>query len=240
MAIVTALNLGTGLTGIPAGAPPLGCFQCPVTSGLVGLYALGDGAGVAAKNFAGTGDPTLVGSAIWLSGYAELSLAGGYLETNIAETAAMTFLAVYKRKVTATNIGVIGNYLSGTSVGCSLYAQSTDAYIRANTDRGATSSSTSLVANVDAWVLASLNSPATGAFTLSNHTAGTSGQSSSVLDRVVESAGTIKVGAFTSTGWAAVTQMALGVVYNRSLTALELASVAAWARSLVSVYGITV
>lgn len=239
MATVNTLNIGN-VTLPGSGYPPIGAMSIPVTDGLTGAFLLGSGSNVGATNYAENGGTvTFVGSPDWQNGYVEVDRLN-YIQTSIPETAAMTIIAIAKRKVSGNNTPIVGNFIDVTNVGVALYvASGTDNPI-ANADRAAGGGTVTVNGNWDAWSLVSLVVPSTGAMTITDHTNGLTANSAATDARVITGGGDIRIGSFYSVSFPGASQIAAVAVYNKALSPIELTAMEAWASDVGSHYGLTV
>lgn len=220
MAVMNYLNQGAAR--YPAGrvAHRL-MFEIPVTDGLVGAFFFGHGLEMATENWAPGGVDragVLVGTPVAGVGYVEFS-GGNFLQTQEDETAAMTLIAVGKRKASNVTGAFIGNYLSSTAIGIGLYAQASGP--QGNAGRVSGSGSVSASGALDQLGAYALTVPATGAMTLHSLTTGGGNASTATADRVVSTNGKLRVGWMYSTGFVGPMQMNSAFIFNRVLTVAE-------------------
>lgn len=218
-----ALDTGGNSVYDPAEVLPAVVFTFPQTTGLVGAYIFTAGADFAAINLIENGPaPTIVGTVDLSPGYAVMSKDVGHLNTNIPETLEMTLFVVAKRAA-AANTGFIGNFRDAANQGVGLYSLGAGQNVTGVSDRGATTGlSVNLPGLPDAWALYSVTVPATGGLTVRDHTAGTDITGTQTAAHVVESIGTIRIGALDpATTFGGVAHVAGGAVAPRVLTDAE-------------------
>lgn len=217
-----------GLSG--SGFLPSAAFSLPEIPGLRGAYILGAGEELALTNLVEGGPtPIKVGSPVWENGYAALS-RGNHINTGVAETAAMTLMTV-SRRPTAVNVGFIGNYVNDDTKGVGIYSLGSQQIMTVIADRGTASAlGTGVAAAMASWGLYSASVPATGAMTMRNHTAGTSTVGTSTAARVVEGGGPMLIGTLDTASFPGAVQIAVAMIFDRVLSASELAEANAWAR----------
>ena len=237
-----AFNNGGGGTYARADVLPLAMYTRPAIDGMTGAYIFTAGESSGLVNLVPGGvQPTEVGSVIWANGYAEMSRPAGYLDTGLAETLDTTIIFVGKRAA-AAGTPFIGNYIDATQRGVGVYSLGSGSSMTAMSDRGSTTGlAVTLTTDVTVWRLYSATIPAAAGMTMTNHTTGETTTGTQVTPRVIEDAGTIKIGAFnTPSGFNGVAHIAAAMIFNRVLTSDEMSIALAWARQAAAFGQITV
>lgn len=234
-----ALNLGSAVTLPGSGYAKRIMFDLPVRAGLTGAYFFGEGETVALTNWGGSEPNTVVGAPVWHDGYAELD-GSNYIQTGVAETAAMTVLAVIKRKTTGTNVALVGNYGGTGATGVALYVASSNDDVDANTGRAGGTSICQATGNVDNWALVSITVPSSGAMTIRDHTTGTSSASAATDARVVNGVGDLRIGSFPSGNFDQPVNVAAVATYSAALSSDDLNLMVGKLRAYAALHGITV
>lgn len=211
---------------------PPALFELPDIEGLTGAYMFTAGARFGLVNLVPDGvQPTQVGQIVWEQGFAAMSRATGHVDTNLPETLAATMVFVGKRAA-AAGTPFIGNYIDGARRGIGMYSVGSQQSMSVIADRGSTDGlAVTVIGTPAAWRLYSGRVPAAAPMTIVDHTAGVTVVGTQTAPRVIEDAGTIKIGAFgVGSSFNGVAHLAVAVIANRVLTAAELAAVVAWAR----------
>lgn len=238
--MVYAFNVGQ-ITADLSQNVPLKALNLPVTDGLEAFVFMSDGESNAIFDMYGNGDNLLQGNPIFSGNKATVS-STDYIETNAVETLEMTIFNVFKMP-NAISAAVSGVYGGTGSIGFSMYTQSSSVgRIQANAGRvGGGGGALSLAASVDQWHAVSVKADAAGAMRLRNHTAGSATNSTADAPaRAVSTTGKIRVGSFPVGPFTGPIDMALSLVYARSLSDSELAEVYAWAKDLLADYGLDI
>lgn len=237
-----ALNNDNGGTYDRSEVRPLALHSSPQIEGITGIYFLSAGEAIGVQNLVEGGvQPTEVGAIVWEDGFAAMSRAAGYLETNLPETLAATIVFVGKRAA-AAGTPFVGNYIDGTRRGIGVYSVGSQQTVSVISDRGSVDGLAVSVTGAPAsWRLYSAQIPAAAAMTMTDHTANVTVTGTQTTARVIEDAGTLKVGAFSAgSTFNGVVHISVAVVANRVLTADEIAEVVTWCRAAAAFGGQTV
>ncbi|RMX06704.1 hypothetical protein D8I35_09390 [Corticibacter populi] len=225
-----------------SGYMPIEGFNFPVSDGLRGLFLCGDGLSIARRNFAGLGDAEIIGAPAEHEGFCRFD-AGNYLQTQIAETAALTYIVVGRRPTESTGAEAtfIGNYAPG-SIGATMYTSSSGSAMTANADRSPAGSTTaSVVTDVSAMGLYVMTAPASGGPTwLYAMTAGLQNGSTNTNPRAVTGAGLLRIGAVYAATFSGAADIVTAAVLDRVITDDERAAIAVWARNYAGQFGFAV
>lgn len=241
MAIINALNIGS-VTLPGGGYPPLSAFKLPVRTGLTGLFLLGNGLALAAKNYAGGADAELVGSPVDGGGFVGLSPAS-FIQTDVAETLDFSIFVIGRKPAGAPagEAVFVGNANPGASqLGTSLYTVS--GLINYNVDRTPTGGTTgSVTSNAANFGLYSLRATAAGVVDIFNHTTTNGSISSNTNPRAATGAGPFRIGTmYGGSSFTSNPDVNMVMIYNRKVSDAERAVIADWARGYAAECGITV
>lgn len=242
-------NIGTDIA-LPAGVrfPPLAAFSIPRTDRLKGAFLMAGGVAGALRNWApGGADATIVGDVTEGDRCVVLKGLTGYLETRIAETAAMTIVGIMQQVDISGAIAAIGNYrASSVGNGVGLHTSATG-ILSLNVSRAAGSGGSSTVpvggSLIERMTLFSAVIPATGPTTLRNHTTGANpARSSNDGARLLNADGLLmRIGNLAGPTWVTGTaRMMAMLVYDTALTDAEVATAAAWGKDYAAGYGVVV
>ncbi|WP_313333221.1 hypothetical protein [Sphingobium yanoikuyae] len=238
MASSSVLRLGGApLPGL--GYPPLLGSSIPVVTGLVGAHFFNSGKAVALKNSAGA-DGSFSGAPIEHDGNMTLN-SSSYIESQIAETAALDIFAIARRPATSSGqVTILGTFLANADAGANIYNSGSSNWTGSVAKVGGVNVTvTSGTAVGTIWRLLELSAPATGAPTMRDHTAGTSGTSTDTTARSPSSR-KYKFGRLSSNNVSADLDIALIVIFNRVLDDGERDLMIAWARAFAAEIGVTV
>lgn len=217
---------------------PMAAFQIPVISGLKGAFLFGSGLDVASLNWAAGGnDAAVIGSPTVGNGFLTFDL-NAYLQTDIAETAAQTFVIVARRPADAA-VGYIGNYGGSVAWGVSLYSSAGTSLMNSTSSRGGAAGGIGVSGTVADFGLYALTVPATGQSRIDDLTEGTANLAASG-SRTINGGGAHRIGRVYSGTFAGQTDQVLAMIYDRALSDAERLAVADWARIYAASVGITV
>ncbi|MGH2343517.1 hypothetical protein ACRC7T_18785 [Segnochrobactraceae bacterium EtOH-i3] len=234
---MTARCLDIGAVPLPGeGYMPLAAFTRPAALAPSGLFLLGQGLSAAGRDYSPAGlDATVQGTLAAAGPGAVLGgVGGGYLQTSVAETAAMTLLALVKLSPGTSAAPIITNY--GASPGASLYADANGQAVRLSAGGLGV---IGLVVPANQWILVAARIPATGAARIENIGAGTSATTTATTGRVVTGSAMRIGGAYTST----LTGSSAGIlagIYSDYMSDFDLARESAWAAAYAATLGIDI
>lgn len=239
---VNVLNIGN-VTLPGKGYLPMSAFNIPDTVGLDGCWLFGEGVDLAPKNYApGKPDASLVGSIVDGTGYVRLPNLS-YLQTEVAETAEMTYLIIARKSPTVTGqVAFIGNFSSNTEVGVSIYSGTGLTAVSANVGRdNADPSSTQIASDPSDWGLYTLEvPPPDGNMRLRNFTNGATSASTNVGNRLIAGGGKIRIGRLYASGYADSIDVAVAMSFSRYISLEDMTETRNWARAYAAQFGITV
>lgn len=230
------LKLGATL---PAGCPPLAAFEFPVRTNLLALHFLGHGADVAAINFGSGDDARVIGAPTWDAGFATMS-AAAYLQTDVAETADMTFVGLVRRP-TDTSCMYWGNNTSAAG-GIGLYSTAGFQVIGGRADRDTnTGESINLPGSVNpsSWHMVAMRVPNAAATVLNSLTNDASATAAATATRLINGGGDMRIGAGYNPAFPGACDVSWWAAFDRVLSDGELVQIEDRMRTYAVSVGIT-